>query len=96
MKKWLKILLIVIVLICLLVLALSYFGEDNILETGPENYCESDDDCYCRIFTGAEFLKGKDKSVCCIGEDDERFRCSSSFYPEGYAPANSCALCLYS
>ncbi len=34
------------------------------LETGPETVCRSNADCWCRQFTGAQFLEGKANSLC--------------------------------
>jgi hypothetical protein len=32
--------------------------SENVLETGPDTFCSSDADCWCRSFTGAEFEQG--------------------------------------
>ena len=34
------------------------------LETGPRESCKVNADCWCRNFTGAEFIPGKVESVC--------------------------------
>lgn len=44
-------------------------------ETGPATACFQDSDCWCRIFTGAEFLPGRAPSNC---QADNR--CAQCFY----------------
>jgi hypothetical protein len=34
------------------------------LETGPLNSCKANTECWCRNFTGAEFLPSKVESKC--------------------------------
>ena len=47
--------------------------------------CASNDDCWCRNFTGAEFMPGREPSSCCTQKDKDRF-----------CPAPGvCQLCTY-
>jgi hypothetical protein len=55
----------------------------SIEETGPETVCETDEDCWCASFTGAEFVPGKTPSRCCDIEDPacpEAGRCAKCYY----------------
>lgn len=36
-------------------------------ETGPSDQCIEDSDCWCMVFTGAEFLEGKEIGECRAG-----------------------------
>ena len=42
----------------------NYEQNQELLETGPEDYCDSKDDCWCRVFTGAEFVPGRANGSC--------------------------------
>lgn len=44
------------------------------LETGPATVCRSSADCWCRQFTGAQFLEGKAASLC------SNHRCARCIY----------------
>lgn len=35
-------------------------------QTGPEDSCKSNADCYCLNFNGAQFLAGRSSSRCCV------------------------------
>ncbi len=50
--------------------------KTEVLETGSGTYCESDDDCWCREFDGAQFGNGKVDSMC----DLEANRCQRCYY----------------
>ncbi len=39
--------------------------RSSLAETGPEHSCKVDSDCWCRNFTGAGYIEGKNKSYCC-------------------------------
>lgn len=43
-------------------------------ETGPETSCKVDTECWCRSFTGAEFIPGKVQSRC------EKSKCVACLY----------------
>lgn len=43
-------------------------------ETGPETSCRVDTQCWCRSFTGAEFISGKVQSRC------EKNKCVACLY----------------
>lgn len=45
-------------------------------ETSPETPCASNDDCWCRNFTGAQFLPGKVPSLCNLQTN----HCSPCYY----------------
>ncbi|MBI4150369.1 hypothetical protein HY488_03120 [Candidatus Woesearchaeota archaeon] len=45
-------------------------------ETGSDTYCESDNDCWCRIFTGAQFIPGRNPWYC----DTTTNRCKGCTY----------------
>jgi acid phosphatase len=34
------------------------------VETGPNTICKTNSDCWCRVFTGAEFVDGEERSIC--------------------------------
>lgn len=55
-------------------------------ETGSDTPCVKDSDCWCHIFTGAEFRPGKDQSKCCVPGDENRYFCPKM---------NHCANCAY-
>ena len=59
-------------------------NDPNLEQTGVDNKCDDHEDCWCRIFTGAEFLPGKAPSHCCL-EKEENY-CEQ---------LNRCRLCLY-
>ncbi len=37
---------------------------EEALETSPATACSTDDDCWCKVFTGAEFAPGKMPATC--------------------------------
>ncbi len=40
------------------------FAKNRLVETGPENACVQDSECWCRRFDGAKFLPGTNQSMC--------------------------------
>ncbi len=61
--------LVIIGLIASLFLAIALFwiagvAKNRFAETGPENACVQDSDCWCRRFDGAKFLTGTSRSMC--------------------------------
>ena len=48
----------------------------DLQQTSENTYCDSDDDCWCRIFNGAEFLPGKAGWSC----DTLKKRCNRCIY----------------
>lgn len=46
---------------------------EDLEETGENTYCESDADCWCRVFDGTQFLPGKAGWSC--GEGNRCRRC---------------------
>jgi len=63
MKK--VVIIIIIILLLTVGVAIFHFGllPGVDYDTSGE-YCESDADCSCRVFTGVEFVVGKDRSSC--------------------------------
>jgi hypothetical protein len=57
-------------------------------ETGKTTACTRNEDCYCRVFNGAEFSPGREPSACCltagcndaVGEPVSQGHCMSCFY----------------
>ncbi|MCI0558259.1 MAG: hypothetical protein MN733_07165 [Nitrososphaera sp.] len=45
-------------------------------QTSENTFCDSDNDCWCRIFDGAKFLPGKTEWYC----DKEKNRCNACIY----------------
>ena len=73
------------ILLILLFLSIIVIGCAKKPETGPETTCSSNNDCWCRSFTGANFIEGKTSpSVCC--KEVNNLYCPS---------INHCARCLY-
>lgn len=48
----------------------------ELAQTSPGTPCESDEDCWCRIFDGAQFQPGKSPGEC----DTEKNRCRQCLY----------------
>ncbi len=58
------------------------------LQTGPADPCTKNEDCYCRMFTGAQFLEGRrSSSRCCLEAG-----CKGE--ANGTVP-NHCVVCIY-
>lgn len=54
--------------------SIGAFGE--IMETGSNTPCNSDDNCWCRNFNGAKFEPGRSQSRC----DLQKNRCIRCLY----------------
>ncbi|MBI4176203.1 MAG: hypothetical protein HY518_03290 [Candidatus Aenigmarchaeota archaeon] len=52
-------------------------ASPDLPETGPENYCDSDSDCWCRNFDGAKFLPGRGGLSGCNMDTN---RCKMCYY----------------
>ena len=48
----------------------------DLQETSPNTFCDSNDDCWCRMFDGAKFLPGKAEWSC----DMQANRCQKCVY----------------
>ncbi|HSB46449.1 MAG TPA: hypothetical protein VLD37_00425 [Candidatus Bilamarchaeum sp.] len=48
----------------------------ELAQTSPNTFCSSDDDCWCRIFDGAQFQPGKAPGQCDTGKN----RCQQCLY----------------
>ncbi|MFH0978453.1 MAG: hypothetical protein V1837_04085 [Candidatus Woesearchaeota archaeon] len=78
----------IIISIMLLVMLVAGCKEKT-LETGPETPCTTDNDCWCRSYTGLGFIAGKGPSRCCTEELQENMN-------QKICPAvNKCKRCLY-
>ena len=51
-------------------------GNDDVLETGPDTFCDSDDDCWCQSFDGTKFYNETIPFQC----DLEINRCFQCYY----------------
>jgi hypothetical protein len=58
-------------------------------ETGSATSCTRDDECYCRVFDGAEFHEGREASTCCTQEAG----CPDAM--GAIVAANHCMTCVY-
>lgn len=57
-------------------------------DTGPQTSCTSHTDCWCRGFTGAEFIEEKNPHYCCTADENKK---NPGMCPE----INKCAKCIY-
>ena len=96
--NWYWMIGIILVLIIIGVIVSLIPNESPSLHTSPDTLCIKDDDCWCRIFTGAEFLEGKSPSWCCTEDVVQKklLNQSGDWVSAFYCPnINHCSKCIY-
>lgn len=43
---------------------IAAMNNSNAAETGVKTFCESDSECWCRMFDGTKFVEGRGPSKC--------------------------------
>lgn len=71
--------IISILLLLIFVITVGWFRQQDVpetTETNSDTYCKTNTDCWCQVFTGAEFLPGRVEGSCNV----EVNRCSACLY----------------